>query len=406
VSRIVLDGITKTYPDGTTAVRSLDLDVGDGELLVLVGPSGCGKTTALRMVAGLEEVTEGTIYIDDRPVNDVEPRHRDIAMVFQSYALYPHLSVYDNIAFSLKYRKIAKPEIRRRVAEAARILELEEHLQRKPRQLSGGQRQRVAMGRAIVRQPRAFLMDEPLSNLDAKLRVQMRGEIARLQRALGITTIYVTHDQTEAMTLGTRVAVISRGVLQQVAPPQELYKQPANLFVAGFIGSPAMNLLEARLEHADGGPDVVFGGHRLRVPQQVARDHPALERYLGRALVMGIRPENLEDASLVHDADPESVIELPVELREELGSEVQVHCGIGEQPAPADAKPDAGATDTESDTGTAEAAVAAEALRKTLLVARMDPRTAVREGEAAKVAVDLTALHFFDPDTGHRIGSH
>ena len=406
MSRIVLDGITKTYPDGTVAVRSLELDVGDGELLVLVGPSGCGKTTALRMVAGLEEVTQGTIYIDGRPVNDVEPRHRDIAMVFQSYALYPHLSVYDNIAFSLKYRKIAKPEIRRRVAEAARILELEEHLQRKPRQLSGGQRQRVAMGRAIVRQPRAFLMDEPLSNLDAKLRVQMRGEIARLQRALGITTIYVTHDQTEAMTLGTRVAVISRGVLQQVAPPQELYKEPANLFVAGFIGSPAMNLLEARLERADGGPDVVFGGHRLRVPQQVVRDHPALERYLGRGVVMGIRPENLEDASLVHDADPESVIELPVELREELGSEVHVHCGIGEHSAPADAKADADAADTRTDTGTAEAAAAAaETLRKTLLVARMDPRTAVREGEAAKVAVDLSALHFFDPDTGQRVAS-
>jgi multiple sugar transport system ATP-binding protein len=407
VSRIVLDGITKTYPDGTTAVRSLRLDVGDGELLVLVGPSGCGKTTALRMVAGLEEVTEGTIYIDDRPVNDVEPRHRDIAMVFQSYALYPHLSVYDNIAFSLKYRKIAKPEIRRRVAEAARILELEEHLQRKPRQLSGGQRQRVAMGRAIVRQPRAFLMDEPLSNLDAKLRVQMRGEIARLQRALGITTIYVTHDQTEAMTLGTRVAVINRGVLQQVAHPQELYQRPANLFVAGFIGSPAMNLLDARLERAaeragsggsspeDGtaGPDVVFGGHRLKVPQQLVRDHPSLERYLGRGVVVGIRPENLDDATLVHSPDPESVIELPTELREELGSEVHVHCAIpaidikGQVAEPVDAE------------GTAET------LRKTLLVARMDPRTTVREGETAKIAVDLAALHFFDPDTGDRISA-
>jgi multiple sugar transport system ATP-binding protein len=392
VARIVLDGITKTYPDGTTAVRSLRLDVGDGELLVLVGPSGCGKTTALRMVAGLEEVTEGTIYIDDRPVNDVEPRHRDIAMVFQSYALYPHLSVYDNIAFSLKYRKIAKPEIRRRVAEAARILELEEHLQRKPRQLSGGQRQRVAMGRAIVRQPRAFLMDEPLSNLDAKLRVQMRGEIARLQRALGITTIYVTHDQTEAMTLGTRVAVISRGLLQQVAPPQELYQRPANLFVAGFIGSPAMNLLDARLERSDGGLDVVFGGHRLKVAPQLVRDRPALGRYLGRGVVLGIRPENLDDATLVHDPDPESVIELPVELREELGSEVHVHCGV----PPVDTKaPVAGPAD----------AGAAEALRKTLLVARMDPRTTVREGEAAKIAVDVAALHFFDPDTGERIGA-
>jgi multiple sugar transport system ATP-binding protein len=428
VSRIVLDGVTKTYPDGTTAVRSLRLDVGDGELLVLVGPSGCGKTTALRMVAGLEEVTAGTIYIDDRPVNDVEPRHRDIAMVFQSYALYPHLSVYDNIAFSLKYRKIAKPEIRRRVAEAARILELEEHLQRKPRQLSGGQRQRVAMGRAIVRQPRAFLMDEPLSNLDAKLRVQMRGEIARLQRALGITTIYVTHDQTEAMTLGTRVAVISRGVLQQVAPPQELYRQPANLFVAGFIGSPAMNLMEARLERAAErggkgpsgsgvspgrtvsprdstvGPDVMFGGHRLKVPPQLVRDRPALERYLGRRVVLGIRPENLDDATLVHDPDPESVIELPVELREELGSEVHVHCALpavdtnGQPAGPADA-PEPG-TAAEPGTG---AQGAADTLRKTLLVARMDPRTAVREGEAAKIAVDLAALHFFDPATGDRI---
>jgi multiple sugar transport system ATP-binding protein len=393
LSRIVLDGVTKTYPDGTTAVRSLRLDVGDGELLVLVGPSGCGKTTALRMVAGLEEVTEGTIYIDDRPVNDVEPRHRDIAMVFQSYALYPHLSVYDNIAFSLKYRKIAKPEIRRRVAEAARILELEEHLQRKPRQLSGGQRQRVAMGRAIVRQPRAFLMDEPLSNLDAKLRVQMRGEIARLQRALGVTTIYVTHDQTEAMTLGTRVAVISRGVLQQVAPPQELYQRPANLFVAGFIGSPAMNLMEARLERGDAGPDVVFGGHQLKVPPQLVRDRPALERYLGRRVILGIRPENLEDATLVHDPDPESVIELPVELREELGSEVHVHCAI----PPADGQPDTAEPGTRAEG-------AAETLRKTLLVARMDPRTTVREGEAAKIAVDLAALHFFDPDTGDRIG--
>ena len=262
MSRIALESITKRYHDGTTAVRSLDLSIADGELMVLVGPSGCGKTTALRMVAGLEEITEGTILIDGQPVNDMEPRDRDIAMVFQSYALYPHLTVRDNMAFSLKYRKTLKQEIRRRVDEAARILELEELLGRKPRQLSGGQRQRVAMGRAIVRQPRAFLMDEPLSNLDAKLRVQMRAEIAKLQRSLGVTTIYVTHDQTEAMTLGSRVAVLRHGVLQQVAAPQELYQRPANLFVAGFIGSPAMNLIEATLERGAGNPGT--GGSRAR----------------------------------------------------------------------------------------------------------------------------------------------
>jgi len=396
VSRIKLDGITKRYPDGTTAVRSLDLDVGDGELLVLVGPSGCGKTTALRMVAGLEEVTGGVIYIDGRPVNDVEPRDRDIAMVFQSYALYPHLTVYDNIAFSLKYRKIPRDEIRRRVGDAARILELEPYLHRKPRQLSGGQRQRVAMGRAIVRQPRAFLMDEPLSNLDAKLRVQMRAEIARLQRSLGVTTIYVTHDQTEAMTLGSRVAVIQHGVLQQVAGPQELYRQPANLFVAGFIGSPAMNLLAARLERGDGGPAVVFGPHRLLVPPQVTGDHPALDRYLGRDIVLGIRPESLQDAAMVHDQDPRSVIELPVELREELGSEVHVHCGSGASPVAMVAAAEI-AAEAEAELG--------DASRQASLVARMDPRTAITAGQTAKVHVDLQSLHFFDPDTGQRIGS-
>ena len=419
MSRIVLEGITKRYQDGTTAVRSLDLSIADGELMVLVGPSGCGKTTALRMVAGLEEITEGTILVDGQPVNDMEPRDRDIAMVFQSYALYPHLTVRDNMAFSLKYRKTPKQEIRRRVEEAARILELDELLSRKPRQLSGGQRQRVAMGRAIVRQPRAFLMDEPLSNLDAKLRVQMRAEIAKLQRSLGVTTIYVTHDQTEAMTLGSRVAVLRHGVLQQVASPQELYRRPANLFVAGFIGSPAMNLVEATLERGaagsgpgdagpgdaglgdagpgdagpgPGGPEVIFGPHRLRVPPGVLREHPALEKYLGRTVVVGIRPENLEDAALVPDAAPESVLDVSVELREELGAEVNAHCTVGVPPLQVAA---VAIGDSEPDAAEIE-----EVPQIPAIIARLDPRTGIREGERARLHVDLDSLHFFDPDTG------
>jgi multiple sugar transport system ATP-binding protein len=412
VSRIVLEGITKRYQDGTTAVRSLDLSIADGELMVLVGPSGCGKTTALRMVAGLEEITEGTILVDGQPVNDMEPRDRDIAMVFQSYALYPHLTVRDNMAFSLKYRKTPKQEIRRRVEEAARILELDELLSRKPRQLSGGQRQRVAMGRAIVRQPRAFLMDEPLSNLDAKLRVQMRAEIAKLQRSLGVTTIYVTHDQTEAMTLGSRVAVLRHGVLQQVASPQELYRRPANLFVAGFIGSPAMNLVEATLERGAAGsgtagsgtgspgtgesgtdgPEVIFGPHRLRVPAGVLREHPALEKYLGRTVVVGIRPENLEDAALVPDAAPESVLDVSVELREELGAEVNAYCTVGVPPLQVAA---VAIGDSEPDPAEIE-----EVPQIPAIIARLDPRTGIREGERARLHVNLDSLHFFDPDTG------
>jgi multiple sugar transport system ATP-binding protein len=357
------------------------------------------------MVAGLEEITEGTILVDGQPVNDMEPRDRDIAMVFQSYALYPHLTVRDNMAFSLKYRKTPKQEIRRRVEEAARILELDELLGRKPRQLSGGQRQRVAMGRAIVRQPRAFLMDEPLSNLDAKLRVQMRAEIAKLQRALGTTTIYVTHDQTEAMTLGSRVAVLRHGVLQQVASPQELYRRPANLFVAGFIGSPAMNLIEATLERGaagpagsgpggsgPGSPEVIFGPHRLRVPADVLREHPALEKYLGRTVIVGIRPENLEDAALVPDASPESVLDVSVELREELGAEVNAHCTVGVPPLQVAA---VAIGDSEPDAAEIE-----EVPQIPAIIARLDPRTAIREGERARIHVDLDSLHFFDPDSG------
>jgi multiple sugar transport system ATP-binding protein len=299
VAQVVLGGLGKLYPDGTRAVTDLSLEIVDGEFLVLVGPSGCGKTTALRMVAGLEDISEGTLRIGERVVNRVPARDRDVAMVFQSYALYPHLSVRDNIGFGLSLRKVPKDQIREKVDRVAEILGLREHLDRKPRNLSGGQRQRVAMGRAIIREPQAFLMDEPLSNLDAKLRVQMRAEIARIQRDLGVTTIYVTHDQTEAMTLGDRVAVMKRGELQQVAPPQELYDHPANLFVAGFIGSPAMNLLHGDLiEGSDGagGLRLEIGGQTLALPDEVLETRPGLRGYVGRQVIVGVRPEDMEDA--------------------------------------------------------------------------------------------------------------
>jgi len=397
VSKIALEGVTKEFADGTVAVNSLSLDIGDGELMVLVGPSGCGKTTVLRMVAGLEEVTDGTISIDGEVVNDLDPRHRDIAMVFQSYALYPHLSVYDNMAFSLKYRRAPKDEIRRRVSEAARILELEPYLQRKPRQLSGGQRQRVAMGRAIVRQPRAFLMDEPLSNLDAKLRVQMRAEILKIQQALNVTTVYVTHDQTEAMTLGDRVAVVYQGDLQQVGTPRELYRRPANRFVAGFIGSPAMNFIMAKLVQDPQGSrhEAVFGSHRLALRERTFDDYPPLAQYLGRDVVLGIRPEDLEDASLVAEPDPEAVIELTVELCEDLGSEVDVHCS-------GDLQQDVSAL--EEDAPESVAGEPSQRPKVGELVARVNRRTSLREGDTARIRVDLDELHFFDPQTGETIG--
>src|SRR5438067_3323211 len=298
MARVEFDDVSKIFADGTRAVDKLDLQITDGEFMVLVGPSGCGKTTALRMVAGLEDISDGVVRIGERVVNDLTPKRRDIAMVFQSYALYPHLSVRDNIAFPLKIAKVSKDEIGRRVAEAARILDLEPYLKRKPRALSGGQRQRVAMGRAIVRQPAVFLMDEPLSNLDAKLRVQMRAEIAGIQQNLGVTTIYVTHDQVEAMTMGDRVAVMRKGELQQVAPPEELYDKPVNLFVGGFIGSPAMNMIEVKLERSNGALEAVTPGTRLRLGDETLSQHPALKSYEGREVVLGVRPEDLEDASL------------------------------------------------------------------------------------------------------------
>src|SRR5579862_5192681 len=318
MAAIEFDSVSKVYSDGTHAVNDLTMAIEDGEFMVFVGPSGCGKTTALRMVAGLEEITEGVIRIGGRTVNDVSPKNRDIAMVFQSYALYPHMTVQENLAFGLRLRQMSRREIDRRVNSAARTLGLEAFLERRPRALSGGQRQRVAMGRAIVREPQAYLMDEPLSNLDAKLRVQMRAEIHKLQRELGVTTIYVTHDQTEAMTMGDRVAVMRDGHLQQADTPERLYDRPANQFVAGFMGSPAMNMVEATVRRDDAGFWVHFGSHRLLIDSSALVER-ALAGYTDRKLVLGIRPEELEDAAFAPPAPPERRLSVVCSLREALG---------------------------------------------------------------------------------------
>jgi multiple sugar transport system ATP-binding protein len=390
MAAVAFERVSKVYADGTTAVHDLDLGITDGEFMVLVGPSGCGKTTALRMVAGLEDISSGVVRIGERVVNYVPSRDRDIAMVFQSYALYPHLSVYDNIAFGLKVKKVPKAEIDRRVQEAARILDLETFLKRKPRALSGGQRQRVAMGRAIVREPSAFLMDEPLSNLDAKLRVQMRAEISQLQHNLGVTTLYVTHDQIEAMTMGDRVAVMRKGELQQVADPQTLYDEPVNLFVGGFIGSPAMNMLEATLERKNGQLDANFGNLQLPLSDAVEAAKPALKDFEGRSVVVGIRPEHLEDAALSRDGDAPK-LRGKVVLREALGSEIMVHFIVDARPAITD--------DVRELAEDAGGGVPQETHESTV-VARFNARSRVREGEATDVAVDTSELHFFDPESG------
>jgi len=385
-----LENINKVYPNGFQATYDLSLDVEDGEFLVLVGPSGCGKSTALRMIAGLEDISSGKLTIGGRIVNDVEPKDRDIAMVFQNYALYPHMTVADNIGFALKLARLPKAEIKERVDKAAAILDLTENLDRKPGQLSGGQRQRVAMGRAIVRQPSAFLMDEPLSNLDAKLRVAMRAEIAALQHDLGVTTVYVTHDQVEAMTMGDRVAVLNKGYLMQVDSPQDLYDKPDNVFVAGFIGSPSMNLVTGRLEGTPEAPVAVFGSERIGLDPLTEDSH--LRERLGTDLVIGLRPEDLEDVAVNPDAPMDRRITSTARLVESLGSEIIVHFPLDatqyivEDAIDDDAEKGLG-RDEDDDT----------------FVGRLSPRSPVTNGDEITMAVDSSRFHYFDLASGNAI---
>jgi multiple sugar transport system ATP-binding protein len=401
VADVVFDKVEKVYDNDVHAVHDLSLEIPDGEFVVLVGPSGCGKTTALRMVAGLEEITDGTVSIGGRVVNELTPKERDIAMVFQNYALYPHLTVADNIGFGLRLRKTPKAEVQQRVEWAAKLLGLTAYLNRRPKELSGGQRQRVAMGRAIVRQPQVFLMDEPLSNLDAKLRVQMRAEIARIQHEVGVTTIYVTHDQVEAMTMGDRVAVMRKGELQQMAAPQTLYDNPKNLFVASFIGSPSMNIVEAQVEREGDGLGVKIGEQSLPIPSSVAGDRPALNGYAGRRLAVGIRPEHLHDASASRNGSAR--LRGRVLLTEALGSEILVHVEMPATPVATEDVVEGAVVDEE------EHAVAADLIgdhgegKKTTFVGRLDPASRVKPDSDVELAVDTEKLQFFDLETGFAV---
>jgi multiple sugar transport system ATP-binding protein len=392
MARVAFEHVEKVYENGFHAVHDLNIDIADGEFLVLVGPSGCGKSTALRMIAGLEDVSGGNLIIGDRRVNDLPPQDRDIAMVFQSYALYPHMSVADNIAYGLKLRKMPKDEIAARIKQAAEMLELTPWLERKPAQLSGGQRQRVAMGRAIVRQPQVFLMDEPLSNLDAKLRVQMRAEISGVVRSLNTTTVYVTHDQVEAMTMGDRMAVMKAGFLQQLGTPQEVYDNPNNIFVAQFVGSPPMNLVEGQLART--GTDVTLrvGESLLAVPAEVLADKPGLEAFVGKTVAVGVRSEDMEDASLRPDASEGRRLRGEVTLVEALGSEIVVHFTMQGNPVITD--------DTKllaKESGEEELHLAGGGVK---WVASFAPRSRVRMGQSVEVAVDLERVHWFDPNSG------
>jgi multiple sugar transport system ATP-binding protein len=396
MAQITLDQVDKVFGRGVKAVNDLSLEIQDGEFMVLVGPSGCGKSTALRMIAGLEEVSHGTIRIGDRVVNGVPPKDRDIAMVFQNYALYPQMTVAQNLAFGLRMRKTPKDEIERRVRNAANILGLEPYLTRRPTALSGGQRQRVAMGRAIVREPQAFLMDEPLSNLDAKLRVGMRASLAELHERLHVTTVYVTHDQVEAMTLGHRVCVLRDGMLQQVDTPQNLYDHPVNLFVGGFIGSPSMNIVKAKVISGDDGMAVTFAGYRLPLPEEVVRASSGIEAYVGRDVILGIRPSDFEDASLTDDSWPR----MPVvtHVTEALGSDIHVIFAIDAPPV--EHKDLADLVPEQEEEGSAIPLHAG----KSLWTARVNARSPVRAGDRIELGVDTRNLHFFDPDSGLAIG--
>jgi len=400
VAEIVLEDVTKRYGDGTLAVESLDLSIEDGEFMVFVGPSGCGKTTALRMIAGLETITEGKLKIGDDVVNDMQPKDRDIAMVFQNYALYPHMSVRDNMAFGLKLAKTDKEEINQRVEEAAKVLGLEEYLDRKPRALSGGQRQRVAMGRAIVRKPQAFLMDEPLSNLDAKLRVQMRSEIARIQRDLEVTTVYVTHDQIEAMTMGDRFAVIKKGELQQVGTPTELFEHPVNLFVAGFIGSPSMNFAQTTVEETDGSLGVKFGDQMLTISKDAVEARPALKKHVGKEVVLGIRPQDFEDPEYAQESAEGTRLKVQLDLIEAVGTETMVHFKADAPVAITDDMKELAADIGEAEVHALERR-AEEGTNE--FTAVLDPRTKLRKGEDVELSVDTSRLHFFDPESSQGI---
>ena len=381
----------KIYPNGTRALEDVSITINDGEFVVLVGPSGCGKTTLLRMVAGLEDITEGEISIGDKTVNDVAPKDRDIAMVFQNYALYPHMSVFDNMAFSLKLRKLPKDEIDKKVKDAAKTLEISELLDRKPKALSGGQRQRVAMGRAIVRNPQAFLMDEPLSNLDAKLRVQMRAELGQLHTQLQTTTLYVTHDQVEAMTMGDRVAVIRKGELQQIDTPREIYLNPRNIFVAGFIGSPSMNFVYADVGVKNGSIELSFGNDQIDYNGKKLDELKAFEN---KEIVMGIRPEAFEDGNYANESEFSEGIKVSVSLLEQLGSDSYIHFYKDIKPVQTEAIEEILADDGE------DISILGD---NTKFIARINPNSTVVEGEEIELKIDPSKLHFFNPDTGDAI---